>query len=274
MIAKNAWTLLTRPRMAAKYVAWVAARLTGRTCTAPLPAGGTISGFRRFSDYWTFAGPSPAEVNLFRRVIRPRSVVADVGANVGAFAVTMARLAPQGRVLAFEPAPSTFGTLRANVERNGLTNVVLVSAAVTDAPGSVMFTDDLATPARNRLATNTPGVGPAPIVPVDAIRLDDYCAEHEIARLDFVKTDTEGAETRVLRGAAGLLRAGRVGCLLVEMCPAALAEMGSTPGEFLGVVEGVGYAAFRLRPDGTAGDRLRAGDLERMVLENILVQPV
>src|SRR5436190_12836902 len=112
---KNAWTLMTHPRMAAKYAAWVGTRLTGRACAVGLPGGGTITGFRRFSDYWTFGGPTPVEFNLLRRVVRPGGVVADVGANFGAFTVTMARLAPDARVLAFEPAPSTFRLLRDNV---------------------------------------------------------------------------------------------------------------------------------------------------------------
>jgi hypothetical protein len=112
------------------------------------------------------------------------------------------------------------------------------------------------------------------VVGVDAVRLDQFCAERGIDRLDFVKSDTEGAETRVVRGAAELLRGRRVGALLVEVCPAALAEMGSTPREFLEAVEQFGYAAFRLRADGTAADRLGGADLEQIVLDNVLVQPL
>ncbi|HEY1378841.1 MAG TPA: FkbM family methyltransferase [Gemmataceae bacterium] len=270
---KNVWTLVMHPRMAAKYAAWMGTRLTGRACTVRLPGGGTIGGFRRFSDYWMFGGPSPAEVSLLRRVVRPGGVVADVGANVGAFTVTMARLAPGARVLAFEPAPSTIRLLRANVERNRLTNVEVIRAAVADAPGQLAFTDDTAAPARNRFVTPTAGVGSAPVVRVDAVRLDQFCADRGITHLDFVKTDTEGAEARVVRGAAELLRHRRIGALLAEVCPAALAEMGSSVREFLDAVESFGYAAVRLRPDGTAGDRLGAADLERIVLDNVLVQP-
>jgi FkbM family methyltransferase len=260
--------------MAAKYAAWLGSKLTGRVCAAGLPAGGTITGFRRFSDYWSLLVPAPAEVNLLRRVVRPGAVVADIGANVGSFTVTMARLAPGARVLAFEPAPSTFRTLQSNVERNGVANVVAVQAAVTDVPGRLQFTDDVSSSARNRLVTETAGVGDAPVVWVEAVSLDRFCADRGISRLDFVKTDTEGAETRVFRGAADLLRGRRVGSLLVEVCPAALAEMGSTVREFVDTVEGFGYAVFRLTPDGTAGERLGAAELERVTLDNMLVQPL
>jgi FkbM family methyltransferase len=273
MILKNAWTLLSHPRMATKYAAWVGARLVGREFAVPLPAGGSITGFRQFSDLWWFASPTPAEFNLLRRVVRPGGIVADVGANYGAFSVTMARLAPDARVLAFEPAPTTLRILRSNVERNRLANVEVAQAAVTDTPGRLQFTDDTSCPARNRLVTDAAGVGASPVVWVDAVCLDQACAERGIDRLEFVKTDTEGAETRVIRGAAKLLRDRRIGSLLVEVCPPALAEMGSNPREFLETVEGTGYGVFRLTPDGTAGAPMTAADLEQVAYENVLVRP-
>jgi FkbM family methyltransferase len=199
--------------------------------------------------------------------------VADIGANIGGFTVTMARLAHSGRVLAFEPSPATFPILRANIDRNSLANVEATQVAVTDAAGQIQFTDDTACAARNRIASETAVVGTAPVVSVDSIRLDQFCAARAIDRLDFVKTDTEGAETRVFRGAAELLRNRRIASLLVEICPPALAEMGSNVREFLDTVEGFGYAVFRLRPDGAAGDRLGKADLERITLTNVLVQP-
>jgi FkbM family methyltransferase len=273
MMLKNAWTVLTRPQMAAKYSAWLANKVTGRPCTISLPGGATISGFRRFSDYWTFIRPSPAELNLLRRVVRRNGVVADIGANIGGFTVTMAFLAPAGRVLAFEPAPTTFRILQENISQNRLASVEAHQVAVTDSPGQIQFTDDTICAARNRIATETAMVGDAPVVTVDAIRLDQFCAERAITRLDFVKTDTEGAETRVFRGASELLRNRCIGSLLVEVCPPALAEMGSNPREFLETVEGFGYAAFWLQPDGAAGERLGTADLERMTSANVLVQP-
>jgi FkbM family methyltransferase len=272
-LLKNAWTLATRPRMASRYVSWVGARIGGQTCRALLPGGGTIEGFRKFSDYWSFMGPSPAEFNLLRRVVKPHTTVADVGANVGAFTVAMARLAPAARVLAFEPAPSTSAILRANVERNRLKNVEIFQAAVGDVAGRVDFTDDMTSSARNRFADMNGRPDAAAVVTVDAVPLDRFCAERGIGRLDFVKSDTEGAETRVVRGAAEMLRGRRIAALLMEICPAALAEMGSNAREYLDAVEKFGYAVFRLNPDGTAGNRLGAADLERVWLDNVLVLP-
>jgi hypothetical protein len=56
------------------------------------------------------------------------------------------------------------------------------------------------------------------------------------------------------------------------VCPLALIEMGSSIREFVHAVESVGYALYRLRSDGTAGERLGVAELALVTLENMLVQ--
>ena len=209
-------------------------------------------------------------MNLLRRFVRPGAVVADIGANLGAFAVTMSRIAPTAHVLAFEPSPTTVQGLRTNLERNHLGNVEVFQAAVSDQPGRVQLTDDPTCSARNHLVADASAA--ADVVWVDAITLDQVFAERSIARLALVKSDTEGAETRVIRGAAGLLRDRRIDALLVEVCPAHLTEMGSSVPEFVETVERYGYAIYRLAPDGTAGGRLGTRDLDQVAFENVLIQ--
>ena len=47
---------------------------------------------------------SEGEIDLFRQLLRPGDVAIDVGANIGALTVPMARLVqPGGAVVAFEP---------------------------------------------------------------------------------------------------------------------------------------------------------------------------
>ena len=42
--------------------------------------------------------------------------------------------------------------------------------------------------------------------------LDDYCAARKIDRIDFLKIDTQGYESRVLAGAGRMLAAHAIGC--------------------------------------------------------------
>ena len=63
-------------------------------------------------------------MTIFRQICTPGSVVIEVGANIGAHTVGLARLVgPQGRVLAFEPQRLPFQNLCANVALNSLDNV-------------------------------------------------------------------------------------------------------------------------------------------------------
>src|SRR5664280_2711392 len=45
---------------------------------------------------------------------------------------------------------------------------------------------------------------------VKARSIDSYCQEAQIDHIDLLKLDTEGFELNVLKGACGLLRAGRI----------------------------------------------------------------
>jgi hypothetical protein len=51
---------------------------------------------------------------------------------------------------------------------------------------------------------------------VQATRLDDYAAENRLDRIDLLKADTQGYELEILRGATGLLNAGRIKAIYCE----------------------------------------------------------
>ncbi len=65
--------------------------------------------------------------------VPPASTVVDVGANIGLSTILLARSAQ--RVIAFEPSPANVGYLRRNLASNGIANVEVVAAAVSDRPG-------------------------------------------------------------------------------------------------------------------------------------------
>ena len=66
---------------------------------------------------------SHSEVDLMALNLKADSTVLDVGANIGAMTVPLARRVSQGRVLAFEPQRIVSQILAANVQLNGLRNV-------------------------------------------------------------------------------------------------------------------------------------------------------
>ena len=83
---------------------------------------------------------SPGEMNLFRQLLRPGNVVAEIGANVGSHTVGLAReVGPSGRILAYEPQPIVFQNLCANLTLNGLTNVETRNCALGEDSGTTII---------------------------------------------------------------------------------------------------------------------------------------
>ena len=125
-------------------------------------------------------------------------VVLDGGAAWGDTALWFADLVgPGGRVLAFEFAPGNLAALADNLRANpSLADRVEVrEQALWDHSGEQLAFSDA-----GQMTTVGRGALTAPTTTVDDLGLE---------RLDFLKLDVEGAEPRVLAGAAETLRAQR-----------------------------------------------------------------
>lgn len=138
---------------------------------------------------------------LVRDLITPQTVFFDVGANIGYYSLLAASRAKL--VFAFEPMKAIFDRLAKNVKRNGLSNVTMVNAAVSDRDGDdTIFTQ----PSSNNtgLASLQASEGAVP-ESVPAVTLDTLIREHRLARVDLMKVDIEGAEVRAFEGGRELL---------------------------------------------------------------------
>jgi SAM-dependent methyltransferase len=71
-----------------------------------------------------------SDVYRLRQLPRAESLVVDVGAGVGEFALLAATMFPRSQVAAIEPNPGRFALLQLNVERCGLANIELHQVAV------------------------------------------------------------------------------------------------------------------------------------------------
>jgi FkbM family methyltransferase len=119
----------------------------------------------------------------------------DIGANVGLYSLAGAKaVGSSGRVCAFEPIPRNLEYLRRHTELNGLTNVDVVPAAVSDASGTVRMSEGQ-TPCECHMDAEGQ-------FEVPAISLDSWQRETGAPLPGVIKIDVEGAETQVLRGAS------------------------------------------------------------------------
>jgi FkbM family methyltransferase len=168
-----------------------------------------------------------------RRMVRPGSVIFDVGANFGYYALMLAAgLHGVCEVHAFEPTESTFERLTHHVMLNRMDCVCAHRLALSDAPGTAsMHGRD----GNSGAAFVEPGEGTIRITTLDA-----FVAERGLRRLDFMKIDVEGFEERVLRGGQRVLRELRPSILL-EVQPTTLQRAGSSVHRLAELLTSHGY---------------------------------
>jgi FkbM family methyltransferase len=156
---------------------------------------------------------SEPEYKILPELIKNEDWVIDVGANVGHYTKRFSELVgAHGRVLAFEPVPTTFSLLAANVQFFAYSNVTLINAAVSNKLDVV----GISIP---QFETGLKNYYQAHILPaadntltVLSVSLDSLCICNPIA---LIKIDAEGHESFVLKGMERILSEHRP-TLIVE----------------------------------------------------------
>jgi FkbM family methyltransferase len=140
------------------------------------------------------------EVDFVTAFLQPGMSVVDVGANVGVYALSMARkVGPSGRVYAFEPTGETRSLLAAGVKANGLANVTVSPAALSDHTGQAVLGHGTSSELN---ALTSEGSGET----VAVTTLDEEDATGRWLHIDFVKLDAEGAEEKIIAGGLDFLK--------------------------------------------------------------------
>ena len=123
-------------------------------------------------------------------------VFVDVGANVGTYAMVLARhVGANGKVIAVEPHPVTHARLAFNRAASGFTQVALVAAAAGPSDGELMIETDGDNLGASHIVS---GEGSADAIKVPSLRLQHILDDAGISRVDALKIDVEGFEDRVL----------------------------------------------------------------------------
>ncbi|THD54832.1 MAG: FkbM family methyltransferase [Bradyrhizobium sp.] len=138
------------------------------------------------------------ELDFLRAHTPIGGVFVDVGANVGTYAMVLARhVGASGKVIAIEPHPVTHARLAFNRSASGFTQVQLVAAAAGPSDGELMIATDGDNLGASHIVS---GDRPGNAIKVPSLRLqrilDDAGADH----VDALKIDVEGFEDRVLTG--------------------------------------------------------------------------
>ena len=146
------------------------------------------------------------ERRFVEQILQPGMVVLDIGAHHGYYTLLASqKVGPQGRVIAFEPSARERRNLLQHLQLNACTNVQVEENALGETEGNEKFF------IVNGRETGCNSLRPPVVrkstyvVEVPITRLDEYVQRQNLARVDFVKMDVEGAEWAVLKGATDFL---------------------------------------------------------------------
>lgn len=180
----------------------------------------------------------PETAGSINRLVSPGDIVLDVGANVGCHSLLISKLVgPSGLVIAFEPTGWAFRKLKRNKDLNTLfcsENLKLEKLVVADR-----------TIERQRVKFKSSWVLFGPPLPaeeeiVDFVTIDDYVEKAGLARVDFIKIDVDGYESKVICGAMQTLRRYQP-ALILELGAYTIESVGDSLEEIVNCIFSLGY---------------------------------
>ena len=259
MLAEFVYCYLLRPWPLRQLTNWTIRQLLPKQvdihgATVVLnPTDPVVSGALHFGVY------EKAETRFFQSACRDGMTFLDVGANLGYYTALAARaVGPNGRVLAVEPDPDSFGYLEQTIAANAVGNVEAFPVAASDAPAMLPLYISTDNRGDNRLYASDEE---RPQVEIEARPLDALLRENKIETVDLIKIDVQGYEPKVIAGLRETIITSPNLTLLTEFWPQGMTEAGGDANEFLQTLRELGLTLHELKPDGSLAELTDDTDL-------------
>jgi FkbM family methyltransferase len=140
----------------------------------------------------------------------------DVGANIGDTVAQFHSSFPDATIHAFEPSIETYKRLAVNTTQ--IRGIMLNNMGLGASDGQQAFHESSMPVMSSFLEPDKDCWGE--LTRDSTVRMatiDSYCVSHNISRIDILKSDTQGYEMEVLRGAEGMLRSGSIYLIYMEI---------------------------------------------------------
>lgn len=204
-----------------------------------------VEGDRRLAPFDTlnFNGYELSELEMQRKLTGEHDIILDIGANLGWYALHVARSGPECRILSFEPIPSSFVFLNRNIALNRIPNIETFNFGFSDQSGTVPYYYDKTLSVNAGLA-NHAAEGASEEIYCRTETLDAFLEGNQLVA-GFVKCDVEGAELKVFRGGVKMLKHQRP-VIFAEMLRKWAARFGYHPNDMIRFLHSFGYICCKL----------------------------
>lgn len=155
-----------------------------------------------------------AMMDIDRILNKKNPTLFDVGANSGQTIDELLRLFPEPHIHAFEPGLQAFEALRRRHARNAKLNNFGLGSSVQELD----FFESKSTDMSSFLPIGEDGWGrEGEHKTVTISTIDSYCDMHGINHIDLLKTDTQGFDLEVLKGARLMFKKRAVSLICTEI---------------------------------------------------------
>lgn len=195
------------------------------------------------------------DIQFLNMVLKEGDIFFDIGSNIGIYSLFAAKkVGVNGQIHCFEPFSENLATLYKNIKLNEFENVFHVNGhGLLDKPVMASFKKPLFGGSGLGMFVNKENLnnGIERVVELKVDTLDNYVSQNNIKKINFIKIDVEGAESRVLQGGTVTLKNLRPTYIQLEFGDPHPSSVGgaSTAKDLYLFMKKFGYGAYYFGPD-------------------------
>jgi FkbM family methyltransferase len=191
------------------------------------------------------------DTEVFTNHLKPGMTVVDLGANIGFYSLLARSIVGEnGRVFSFEPFSGNISLLRESIKQNGFSNIIPIETAVSDKSGTTtlhLSPDYCSEHSLVDLGFDYSENSTVKSVQVALTSVDDYFAKnHPNTKIDFIKMDIEGSESKALVGMKKTLEQNQKITIMTEFWPNGFRAGKNSPEDFLERLSNLGFTLHNI----------------------------
>lgn len=170
---------------------------------------------------YTFKSYGRVDISYLPQFLPYNPIIIEAGAHEGKDTKRMATQWPKGKVYAFEPIPEAFEILEKKcAEDSHFKNVTPINLALSHHEKKSSFYVCHGTDGTNpKFDNNSSLLKPTkemadyykgPVIHVQCVNLDNWCAENNIKKIDILRLETQGMELQILQSSPNIVQTAKI----------------------------------------------------------------